>query len=216
MMRTIVCFGDSNTYGADAVKQARYPRDVRWPGVMRRELGADYEVIEEGLGGRTTMFADPLGDDRSGAPYLQPCLWSHAPVDLVTIMLGTNDLKGIFRLHASEIALGVGHLVDLARRSLAGPDGTSPRVLLIAPPPLAQITARSELWGFGSSLAESLRLAEHYTQIAEIRGAAFLDAGSVIVTSPADGVHFEADAHAALGRAVAVAVRAALDGSADS
>ena len=215
-MRTIVCFGDSNTYGANATDQARYPRDVRWTGVLRRELGPDFEVIEEGLGGRTTMFVDPLGDDRSGAPYLQPCLWSHSPVDLVTIMLGTNDLKSAYHLKASEIALAAGHLVDLARRSLAGPDGTSPRVLLISPPPLAETTARSELWGFGDSRAESLRLAEHYALIAHIRGAAFLDAGAVITTSPGDGVHFEADAHATLGRAVAVAVRAALDGSAAS
>jgi lysophospholipase L1-like esterase len=213
-VRTIVCFGDSNTYGANAVDQARYPRDVRWTGVLRRELGADHEVIEEGLGGRTTMFVDPLGDDRSGAPYLQPCLWSHSPVDLVTIMLGTNDLKGIFRLRASEIALAAGHLVDLARRSLAGPNGTSPLVLLISPPPLAEVTARSELWGFGDSRAESLRLAEHYALIAQIRGATFLDAGSVIATSPHDGVHFEADAHALLGRAVADAVRTTLDGAA--
>jgi lysophospholipase L1-like esterase len=216
IVRTIVCFGDSNTYGANAVDQARYPREVRWTGVMRRTLGAEFEVIEEGLGGRTTMFVDPLGDDRSGAPYLQPCLWSHAPVDLVTIMLGTNDLKSAYRLRASEIALAAGHLVDLARRSLAGPAGTSPRVLLISPPPLAEATAKSELWGFGGSRAESQLLAKHYALIAQMRGAAFFDAGSVIQTSPVDGVHLEADAHAVLGRVVAGAIRAALDGDATS
>lgn len=212
-MRTIVCFGDSNTHGANPVDQARFPRDVRWPGVLRADLGPEYEVIEEGLNARTTVFVDPLADDRSGKSYLQPCLWSHQPVDLVTIMLGTNDLKTVFGADAPAIANGAAHLVDLARRSLAGPDDAPPRVLLIAPPPLAPMTDRSELWGFGTSRVESGRLAGLYRLVAEMRGIPFLDAGSVVTTSPHDGVHLDAEAHLALGHAVATMIREVFAGS---
>jgi lysophospholipase L1-like esterase len=209
-MRTIVCFGDSNTWGASPVDLTRHPRDVRWTGVLRSQLGSGHEVIEEGLSARTTVFSSPIGDSRVGRDYLQPCLWSHMPVDLVTIMLGTNDLKTAYRVGAPEIASAAAYLVDLACRSLAGPDGTSPGVLLIAPPPLGPPTEKSELWGFGSSRAESQRLGALYRVAAELRGVPFLDAGTVIKTSHVDGVHLDADAHAALGRAVAKAVRAAL------
>jgi lysophospholipase L1-like esterase len=206
-MRTIVCYGDSNTHGTSPVDQSRFARDVRWPGVLRLELGGGYEVIEEGLGGRTTIWTTPWSPGRNGQDMLQPLLWTHAPVDLVTIMLGTNDLKGFFRLTAAEIANGAGALADLAQRSLAGPGDTPPRVLLIAPPPLGETTAKSELWGLDRGLEASQDLGRYYRLVAETKGLAFLDAGSVIETSAVDGVHFGEEAHGRLGRAVAEATR---------
>ena len=94
--------------------------------VMRGLLGDRYEVIEEALSGRTTVFDAPFSPGRNGRDYLLPCLWSHEPVELVIIMLGTNDLKAFHRLSANEIASGAGALVDLARRSLSGPGGMAP------------------------------------------------------------------------------------------
>jgi lysophospholipase L1-like esterase len=210
-MRTIVCYGDSNTHGTSPVDQARFGRDVRWPGVLRGELGEGHEVIEEGLGGRTTVWDTPWSPARNGREMIQPILWTHAPVDLVTIMLGTNDLKGFFGLTAAEIANGAGALVDLAHRSLAGPGDTPPRVLLIAPPPLAPATAKSEMWGFDRGLEASRHLGRHYALVAEMKGVAFLDAGSVIETSALDGVHFDERAHALLGSAVAARIREMFD-----
>jgi lysophospholipase L1-like esterase len=211
MTRTIVCFGDSNTHGAAPDGSGRLARDVRWPGVMRATLGAGYEVIEEGLNGRATVWETPLAPGRKGLDYLVPCLLSHEPVDLVTIMLGTNDLKSTYRVDASEIALAMGVLADTARRSLAGPGATPPRVLLVSPVPLAPPTDQGELWGFGASAEKSRRLAKLYALTAERQGAAFFDAGSVATVSPLDGVHLDPAAHAALGAAMAEAVRAALD-----
>ena len=107
-MPTIVCYGDSNTHGFDAATMGRFPRDVRWPGVLAAELGGIAEVIEEGLNGRTTIWDDPYLDGRNGRTYLLPCLRSHAPVDVLVLMLGTNDLKSIFGRSAAEIAAGAG------------------------------------------------------------------------------------------------------------
>jgi lysophospholipase L1-like esterase len=210
MTRTIVCFGDSNTHGADPAGGPRLAADVRWTGVLATKLGTDYRVIEEGLSGRTTVWQSPLAPYHDGSAYLMPCLLSHAPIDLVTIMLGTNDLKRAYRVGAPEIATAAGVLVGQARRSLTGVDGAPPRVLLMAPVPLGPATERMEIWGFGEAVDESRRLAPMYRVVAEESGVAFFDAGSVASVSTDDGVHLDAAAHAALGGALATAVRGAL------
>lgn len=209
-MPVVVCFGDSNTYGYDATTTRRHPRAVRWPGVLAAELGSGIEVIEEGLNGRTTLWDDPFEDGRNGRAYLLPCLRSHAPVDVVVIMLGTNDTKTIFGRSAPEIASGAAALVDLALGSGTGPDGVAPRVLLVCPPPPGEVTERSELWGFGEARAKGERMPALYRTVASMAGAAFLDAGELVSVDPADGVHLTPESHATLGRAVAEAVRALL------
>jgi lysophospholipase L1-like esterase len=210
MTSTIVCFGDSNTHGADPVDGGRLPRDVRWPGILRAALGAGHEIIEEGLGGRTTVFDSPIAPGRRGSDYLLPCLWSHKPVDLVIIMLGTNDHKRIYGVTANEIASGAGVLVDLARQSLAGPGGLPPMVVLVSPVPVGEATERSEVWGFGAAREESARLVAALRVAAAERGVPFFEAGSVATVSPLDGVHLDAEAHRALGTALAPIVREAL------
>src|SRR5919204_1412889 len=145
-MRTILCYGDSNTYGYDAATAGRFPRDVRWPGVVRRELGPEFEIIEEGLNGRTTIWDDPFVDGRNGRQYLGPCLQSHAPIHLVVLMLGTNDLKAVFRVSAPEIASGAAALVATIQTSRAGPGMAAPHVLLVVPPPFVPDRGHSELW----------------------------------------------------------------------
>ena len=206
MTRTIVCFGDSNTHGANPSGADRFGRDVRWPGVLQQELGQNWYVVEEGLGGRTTVFDDPFSEGRNGRPYLQACLESHEPVDLVAIMLGTNDVKAVYRNTPQTIAAAMTSLVRLARRSESGPGGRSPAILVIAPPPLGPIVGFAELWGFGESVAASRELARFYRLLAEQEGVQFMDAGEVAAVDPAEGVHLTAESHQNLGRAVAVRV----------
>jgi lysophospholipase L1-like esterase len=209
---TVVCFGDSNTHGFDGAALDRFPAGVRWPGVVARELAGRATIIEEGLGGRTTVWDDPFTAGRNGRTYLLPCLRSHAPVAVVVIMLGTNDLKAYYRLGPAEIASGAGSLVDLARESLSGPGGMPPAVLLVAPAPLGTLTTLAELWGYGAGREASMQLARFYRAAAAQSGAAFLDAGALVATDPADGVHLDADAHATLGRAIATEVERLLVG----
>ncbi|MGB6123176.1 MAG: SGNH/GDSL hydrolase family protein [Bacteroidota bacterium] len=204
-MKTILCYGDSNTWGYDPATQTRYPRDVRWPGVLRSELSEGYLVIEEGLNGRTTVWDDPIELDKNGATYLRPCIQTHKPFDLVIIMLGTNDLKTRFSLTAYDIASGAGVLVDIVQKSDTGIGGEAPEVLLIAPPPAVKLTSFAEM--FENAVEKSGGFARHYRRVANERGCHHLNAGDYVESSTMDGIHLEADMHTRLGKALAAKVR---------
>ncbi|MCO6451647.1 MAG: SGNH/GDSL hydrolase family protein [Caldilineales bacterium] len=204
-MKSILCFGDSNTWGWNPVTQDRYGRDERWAGVLRNHLGEGYHVIEEGQNGRTTVWDDPVERHKNGSVYLPPCLESHKPLDLVIIMLGTNDLKMRFSIPACDIARSAGVLVDIVQKSGSGLNSGSPEVLLIAPPPLAKLTDFAEMLEGGTE--KSHKLGEYYRQTATEYGCHFLDAGKVIVSSDLDGVHFDLGEHKKLGEAVAAKVK---------
>jgi len=208
-MKTVLCYGDSNTHGSATVPRpdGRYAPDERWPGVLRAALGPGWLVIEEGLGGRTTVNDDLVeGRERNGSRYLYPCLMSHKPIDIVAIMLGTNDLKARFGKTAWEVAAGVGALVKIVQKSEAGPGGKAPAVLVVCPPPFAPLTGFAEMFANGGA-EKSFELARHYRAMAETAGVRFLDAGSVAKSSPFDGIHLDPEAHLAIGKAVAAEVR---------
>jgi lysophospholipase L1-like esterase len=170
---------------------------------LEASLGSRYSVIEEGLNGRTLASEDPFSEGRNGRAYLLPCLWSHAPVDIVLIMLGTNDLKDTFRLSASDIARGAELLVNVAKRTLAGPGESVPKIGLIAPPPIGPAMAIASSSGLAGAVERSRLLASLYREVAEATSAVFLDAGEVVSVSALDGIHLDAVGHRALGLAVA-------------
>jgi lysophospholipase L1-like esterase len=206
-MKTVLCFGDSNTWGYNAETEGRYPPNVRWVNVLTHELGDGYTVIAEGLNGRTTVWDDPVeGEYRNGKSYLIPCLESHYPIDLVVILLGTNDLKHRFGLSAYDIASGAGTLVNMVLKSEFGVDGQGPKVLLLAPPPTAVAGTRFVDMLAGAD-ATSRDLGRFYREVAEEYACAFLDLSTVIVSSKIDGIHLDPSEHLKLGRAVAVEVR---------
>ncbi len=151
-MRHVLCFGDSNTHGTpprpDPWHVDRMPVEERWPTIAGGELGADWHLIAEGQPGRTTVHPDPTeGGHKSGLAALPVLLESHRPLDVVVIMLGTNDLKQRFAASATDVALGVERLVECIRTSNAGPGGQPPRCLVIAPVPITEagISRRSSV-----------------------------------------------------------------------
>ena len=206
-MKTILCYGDSNTWGYDPATAVRYAHDLRWPGVLQQELGRGYAVIEEGLCGRTTVWDDPIEGYKNGKAYLIPCLDSHKPLDLVIIMLGTNDLKVRFSLPAFDIAKGAGVLVDMVQHSTAGHNDQPPPVLLLAPPPT---TTPQEKWleSLGDAAERSKKFSSRYADVALENGCRFFDTATVIRSSPIDGVHLEASEHGKLGKGVSKIVLA--------
>jgi lysophospholipase L1-like esterase len=149
---TVLCYGDSNTWGYDPRTAESYPSEARWPEVLGRAMGDGYRVTAEGLNGRTTEWDDPLegGPDKNGARYLSPCLGSHRPLDMENIMPGTYDLQHRFSASAFDIANGVGVLVDLVPSSEAGFAGQVSAVLVITLPPLAWLSASADMFRGGT------------------------------------------------------------------
>jgi lysophospholipase L1-like esterase len=204
-MKTVLCYGDSNTWGYDPATRTRYPLDVRWTGVLANRLGADYRVIEEGLNGRTTRWDDPIETGRNGLTYLRPCIESHQPLDLIVIMLGTNDLKSRFGLSATDIAQSAAEPADMAWRLAHTPGGSQAKVLLVAPPAVSTLTEFDQM--FNGAHEKSRQFSRFYRLVAGWRHLPFFDAGTVITSSEKDGIHFDPEEHRKLGEALADEVR---------
>lgn len=201
--KTIVCFGDSNTHGYNSSNNGRFTETERWTCLLADYLGNRYSVKEEGLGGRTTVFHDPLFEGLDGFSYLYPCLMSHEPVDLLIIMLGTNDTKERFCATPENIAKG---LERLTVKALCSREAwrTKPNILLIAPPPIERGYEKTSVAGeMGKGCVEkSEALASLYKEAASRNGCHFLDAGSIegICMYPYDYMHLSRESHRLLAR----------------
>lgn len=210
--KTVLCFGDSNTHGTVPMRslgdRGRFPPEIRWTGILADELGPDWRVIDEGLPGRTTVHPDPVeGAHLAGLPAVPIMVGTHSPLDVVVIMLGTNDLKRRFGVGPADIAASVASLIRTFQAVSNLPGRPLPRFLVVAPPPILEV---GPLTAFFEGGAEKSRgLAAYMRKVAEEFGAVFVDAGEHIVSSPVDGIHFDAEEHPKLGRAIAAAVRAA-------
>ncbi|MGL4321507.1 MAG: GDSL-type esterase/lipase family protein [Paracoccaceae bacterium] len=202
-MRTVMLFGDSNTHGTlpvpDLGKSARMVRSDRWTTSFEAALQG-WEVIVEGLPGRTTVHDDPIeGAHRNGLTVLPALLESHLP-DAVVVMLGTNDLKPRFSLSAFDVAAGLERLVRTIR---AWKPQTS--VMLVAPPAITESGCLAEMFRGGA--AKSHRLGDQIAAAARRADTAFFDAAPYLTVSPIDGVHYTPDRMPAFGLALAQAFR---------
>lgn len=209
-MKTVLCYGDSNTHGQmpGGTPLDRFGPGERWPGVLRTALEPDWYVLEEGLSGRTTVHNDPIeGDIKNGRTYLRACMMSHAPLDLVILMLGTNDLKARFGQPPSEVAMGIGCLIFDIKELAPGPQGRVPEILVVAPPPMLDDIGE---WSgiFAGAQEKSRELAYEFEIIADTHEVHFFDAASIIESDPRDGFHISLEAHKALGDTLANEVHA--------
>jgi lysophospholipase L1-like esterase len=206
----VLCYGDSNTWGQKPDKTGRYTSDVRWTGLLQNLLGDTYYVVEEGLGSRTTDLDYDRKPGRNGKTYLIPCVASHTPVDIVTIMLGTNDLKMEYSRTADEIAAAIKGLVDDVRNYGTSKGGQAPKIILISPILIDDKAPRFTEFYSGyydnRSMQESLQLAAAIKTVAEDNDCLFLNAADV-ARSGEDGIHFSQDSNEPLARLIASTVK---------
>lgn len=211
-MKRILIYGDSNTFGTAPMRDLEdspvLARGARWGDKLAEAFGGEYEVVIEGLPGRTTVFDDPVeGEHLNGLRILPAIIHSHKPIDLLIIALGTNDQKQKFGLGAIDIALGVTRLVREAQES-----GEVGAVVAICPPPLEISGELGDIFHGGPERGTDLpRLMERSVKR---QGALFFDAGQHIRVDPLDGVHWSDVAHATLGAAVAKMVPTWMEGAA--
>ncbi|UJQ94987.1 SGNH/GDSL hydrolase family protein [Mariluticola halotolerans] len=203
-MKSILCYGDSLTYGADPATGGRHALADRWPSALGAELGDDVHVVAEGLGGRTTAFDDYSATaDRNGVRVLPTILASHSPLDLVIVMLGTNDLKPAIHGNALAAANGIRRMIAVIHGHYSRPGDVCPQVLIVSPPHAVPSNDAEFAELFGDGVAQSKRLAGFYKQRADEAGVHFFDAAEVAVASNEDGVHLDAANTRAIGRGLA-------------
>lgn len=213
-MRTVLAYGDSNTHGTVPMRHLqdirRYGPDVRWTGHAAAGLPEDVQIVEEGHPGRTTLHDDPIeGTHKNGLSVLPAILETHRPIDAVVLMLGTNDMKARFPVTAMDVARSVERLAMVIRGAGAGPALGAPKILIVAPPPIEETGCLAGMFAGGAQCSRQVGPAMQ--EMAARIGAAFLDAGAHAAVSPVDGIHFEPEAHAALGRAIGAVLSGLLD-----
>lgn len=207
MKKTVVCFGDSNTHGYDPATDGRYSDTERFPCLLQEYLGQDYLVREEGMSGRTTVFDDPLFEGLNGLSSVFSCLMTHEPVDLLIIMLGTNDTKERFGCNAENIAKGLERLVKKAASAAHVWRNGTPNILIVSPPPIGSgydTTPVANEMGRGC-VEKSRELAFYYERTASLTGCHFMDAGSIpnIQMHPKDHMHLTRESHQLLAKKLA-------------
>ena len=192
--KTVVCYGDSNTWGRIPHGE-QYPRSKRWPYILQHLLGADYEVISEGLGGRTFVASEPAKPHLTGITHLQSILKTRGPIDLMIVMLGTNDMKKVFNLSASDIAEHLEQTIQLIQKEVSN-------ILVICPPEIVVPETNDLEPNFQRSIGVSKQLPPLYKTVAEKYGCMFLNAQDYISSSTIDGFHLDAEAHQKLAEAI--------------
>lgn len=202
-MKSILCFGDSLTFGADPAGGPRHAFADRWPSTLEAGLGTDkVRVIAEGMGGRTTVFDDwTAAGDRNGSRILPTLLESHSPLDVIIIMLGTNDLKPFLGRTASEAGRGMVRLAQIIRGFYAIKEVPMPHLVFVSPPEICDTDNVDMITHFGGKgiIDESRNFRVEYQRRAEEVGASFFDAATVAKASPHDGVHLDAKNTSAIG-----------------
>ena len=199
--KTILCFGDSNTWGDNprtVKRHPRYPRSIRWPYVLQKLLGDEYEVISEGLCGRTLVAEDPVKKHRTGITHLQTILETVDPINLIIVMLGTNDTKNMYNLSARDIETHLEQVISLIKDERIRLE-KKPGILIVCPPsPIAsknggQMIREQEIFK---------TLPDLFKKSAEKFGCDFLNAGDYITSSDVDGIHLEPEAHQKLAEVI--------------
>lgn len=216
MHRTILCYGDSNTWGyipTACVNSSpqRYPRNQRWTGILQKSLGNNYYVIEEGLNSRTTNVDHPIPPNRNGKTYLLPCLYTHAPIDLVVLALGGNDLKQYFNRSVEQIAEGLSDLIDTIQNTTYGQDlKAPPQILVISMPKFSKsienITDDNGIKLFEKAVQKSRLLTRYYSELSLRKKCHFLDISNIPL-SKLDALHLDNDGHIQLSKLIEARIK---------
>lgn len=207
--KVILCYGDSNTWGADPDTDSgdRHPADVRWTGVLQDTLGRDYEVVGEGLCGRTFVAEESGKEYRTGITHLRSILQTNEPIDILTIMLGTNDMKSTFGLAVDDIINHLRKTIQFIQQEKVGPNESSPKIIVICPPPVVNPVEEELDERLRDAPKTSLLLPPLYKKVAEEFGCLYINAGDFISLQNTDGYHLAKQHHKILGEEIAEIIR---------
>ena len=209
-MINILCFGDSNTWGYDPATQTRFPNNLRWTGVLQNLLGDNFNIIEEGLNGRTTNVNEKeehaLGycrDFRSSMDLVSVLIETNSPIDLIVVMLGTNDLKTNFNQSANDIAVNM----KLVCEKIILNDYFNNKSIILVSPSHINENSSNLLDSFIGTSEMSKSLAKAYNKIADDLGLFFMDASKYVTTNEIDGLHWDAIQHSDFANSIYIKIK---------
>jgi lysophospholipase L1-like esterase len=202
-MKRILCYGDSNTWGYAPVSTIRFNENTRWTGVLQHTLGNKYQIIEEGLNGRTTVHNDKNRPCRSGADLLPVLMESHAPLDIVVIMLGTNDLKTKYNSTSLQVSNNIKSLCQMAWRCEYN---HKILIVLISPSHIVNTNKENSI-EFAGAVEKSRELSLHYKKVAKDLNMCFVNASQIVETTDDDGIHWTAHQHRKFGLRLAKTIK---------
>lgn len=195
-MKTVLCYGDSNTYGYDPRNGLRYPKEVRWTTILQNKLGEEYEVITEGLNGRTTAYDRPDGAFKNGLNYLTACLGSNKPIDYIIFMLGTNDCNSDLHLTSKDICLGMEKLIETVEEESGWMQERVPKIIVVVPAMIGK-NYKSSPFAYqldDESIIKSKEIGELYKDLCIKHNCVYLDARDLEV-SEIDSEHLTIESH---------------------
>jgi lysophospholipase L1-like esterase len=192
----VLCYGDSNTYGAIPTTHERRPTDKRWTGILQNKLGNNFEIIEEGLSARTIDIDDPKHKGKNGLEYIFPCLASHYPINIIILMLGTNDLKYRFNKTSQDVANGIQKILNEILESAKEEETKLPKIILVCPPVISEAVKENQGKDkFENAEEKSKLLPILYKEIAIKNKIFFVNLQDKIKFSNSDGLHYDLESH---------------------
>ncbi len=203
-MKHILVYSDSISWGIIPMSRNRFDFHQRWPGILENnlnKLGKDIRIIEDCLNGRRTMYEDPIRPGRNGLMGLSQCIEINSPLELVILMLGTNDFQANHEHTAQDAAKGMKALINEIRQTSLEPGMLMPEILVIAPPPILEPKGDIAI-KFKDGNKKCIGLAKVYEQLCIEQKCSFFDAGKITTSSKVDGVHFDLDQHLVFGNAI--------------
>ncbi|MFA5158474.1 MAG: GDSL-type esterase/lipase family protein [Patescibacteria group bacterium] len=198
--KIVVCYGDSNTWGHNPLDESRYPANIRWVGVLQERLGNEFNVINEGLNGRTFVAQEPEKPYKAGLPVLKSILETNRPIDVMTIMLGTNDLKSTYHLSIENIIDHLRRTIEFIKKETKD---NQTKILIICPAPVVNPIGKKIDPRLLNAPEISEQLPQFFEKVAKQSGCLYLDAGKFISLETTDGYHFAPEHHKILGEKVA-------------
>lgn len=214
MKKRIVCFGDSNTWGYNPLDASRYDESTRWTALLQKKLGSGYAIVEEGQNGRTIASNTPNEGSKSAMAYIEPCLETCAPFDLIIVMLGTNDIKVKFFLTAEEISACMNRLLSriesFMKYQIENPEYRNYKLLLVSPIEITNDVISgyaSDVMGGEKAVSKSAQMSRYYKALAEKHGCYYMNAAEYAAPGAFDGLHLDPKNHKKLADAMCVKIK---------
>lgn len=188
-MDTIVCFGDSNTFGFNPQNGSRYSATQRWSGILKEKLKNHFNVIEAGCNNRTCYSVNQESEELTGFKSLPKYI--NEQTKYLILAVGLNDLQKFYTSSNDEIQNGITNLINISKNI-----NPEIEIIIFAPSRINKNILNSyfSLLFNKDAIEKSIIMNKIYKEVAKENDYFCLDLDEIVNTSEIDGLHYlEAD-----------------------